>query len=140
MRDKSKHPDKFMGAIAAFIFAVAVVIMASFLPLKSLAQQFTLPPNTIQLGMLSVNGNPPTGSGCTVASGSTDSDGTCTATASSGTIAFAKTNLVNAPFCIVSDAAATPLAVYTVTTAQITLASITSTHIIRWHCAEQAGQ
>lgn len=109
--------------------AIAAMIVA---PVS--AQSFRLPPGTAMEGLMSAQGGAPTATGCTLAAGSTDADGTCTASAASGAIVFKKTDAVNAPFCIVSDASATPISVYTVTALQITLTTITSTHVLRYHC------
>lgn len=102
--------------------------------------QFVIPPKAqVQAPNLAISGSPPAGTGCTIANGSTDQDGTCTATAASGAIVFAFATFVNPPMCIVVDSTATPIMVFTVTALQITLQTITSGHIIRWHCTPQAG-
>lgn len=103
------------------------------------AQGFVLPSSTGILGFLLAEGKQPIGTGCTMAAGSTDAAGMCTATAASGSIAFAKLDLANAPFCNVVDSSATPIMVYTVTTLQITLTTITSGHVLRYWCVAQAG-
>ena len=65
--------------------------------------------------------------------GSTDMAGACLTTSTSGTITFA-TAFLNAPFCTVTDRTATPVAVYSVSTTAITLATITSAHNLSWVC------
>lgn len=114
-------------------FLASAAILASLLS-PALGQGFTLPSGTIQQGMMSAQGDEPTATGCTLTAGSTDADGTCTASAASGTIVFHNTGLTNPPFCLLVDASATPVAVYTVTALQITLTTITSTHVLRYHC------
>jgi hypothetical protein len=59
--------------------------------------------------------------------------GTCLTTATSGSITFA-TAFINAPFCTVVDRTATPVAVYSVSTTAITLATVTSAHNLTWTC------
>lgn len=112
------------GAMAAALFS----------PAAALAQAYTFPPGTVFQGLMSSQGKAPVATGCTLAAGSTDADGTCTASAASGAIVFAKVDAVNPPFCLLVDASATPSAVYTVTALQITLTTITSTHVLRYHC------
>lgn len=115
--------------IIAAMFSVAMGAIAY-------AQGFAIPSGTQVLGLLGYGGSPPVGTGCTIASGSTDSGGNCTTSAASGSIAFTKTYNV-APNCVLVDAtsaATVPQVTYTVTTAQITLTTVTSAHVLRWHC------
>lgn len=123
------------------VIALSMFAFAAF-PLCAFAQQgFVIPPKSqLVLPNLAPAGNPPTGTGCTIAAGSTDMAGNCAATAASGSIAFAAT-YTNPPNCVVIDASATAAGsgVYTVTAAQITLTTITSTHVYRWSCLPVAG-
>lgn len=83
----------------------------------------------------------PVGTGCTILAASSDTDGSCTASAASGSIAFAQSYTV-APICSVVDASATStvsMPVYSVTTTGITLTTIISTHVLYWHCAARIG-
>lgn len=122
------------------IAAVVALALMTGAPFPASADGgYIIPANTAVDGMLSAQGHQPTATGCTIASGSTDADGTCTATAAAGAIVFWKTTMVNPPFCILSDASATPIAVYTVTVLQITLTTLTSGHVYRYHCVQQAG-
>lgn len=119
-----------------FTFAIAMLLCS---PIHAQAGNFVLPSNTGFIGFLSAQGKQPVATGCTIVSGSTDAAGKCSTTATSGTIVFAKTDLVNPPFCVVSDGSGgTPT--YTVTATQITLVTITSAHVLFYWCAEQAGQ
>lgn len=123
---------------------IAAVAAFSLLSSAAFAQQsFILPNNSTYQGHL--NAAPisaaPTGSGCTIAAGSTDTDGSCTASAASGSITFA-TAWVQAPFCSIVDASATStvsMPVYTVSNTAITLTTIISTHVLFWHCAGKNG-
>lgn len=95
----------------------------------------------IVIGHYINGGPPPTGTGCTITAGSTDTDGECATTATSGSIAFT-TAYVVVPSCIVVDktsAATVPQLTYTTTIAQITLTTATSAHGLVWHCASKQG-
>lgn len=129
------------GSVVALMFALAVMILGSFPQFRAIAQQgLVIPPNTILLGMMVVQGKPPVATGCTLLTNSTDTAGACVTTAASGTIVFAKTDMVNPPFCTVLDASATPVAVYTVTALQITLTTITTGgHVLRYRCDQQTN-
>lgn len=134
-----KFLHSMRGAITAAIFALvfmafSLAFMATMDVRHAFAQSFTFPPGTVLQGMMSGQGKSPVATGCTLVAGSTDADGTCTTTTTSGAIVFAKTDAVNPPFCIVSDGTATPVAVYTVTAQQITLTTVTSAHVLRYHC------
>lgn len=122
--------------IAARIAATFVFALVYLMPMLAMAQQ--LQDGVTFSGHAVVGGAPPVGTGCTIQGGSTDLWGSCTATAASGTIAFAKAFLT-APHCIVVDQSATPIAVYTETTAQITLTTVTSGHLYRWACVGKPG-
>lgn len=119
-------------------FSLAAVIAAFFLAVLPVSAQTVLQDGSTIFGRLTVAGAPPVGTGCTIAAGSTDQAGTCTATAAAGSIAFTKT-YNSQPFCVVVDQSATPVAVYTQTTAQITLTTITSGHIYTWNCMGRSG-
>ena len=97
-------------------------------------------PNPVVIGKLITQpaGPPPTYTTCTGAAGSTDMAGTCTATAAAAVITFG-TAYTAAPFCVVVDASATPVMVYTVSTTAITISATTNAHVIRWHCVAQSG-
>lgn len=104
---------------------------------------FTLPNNSTYQGHINSAplANPPALTGCTIVAGSTDADGSCTASAASGSITFS--NAFNqAPFCSVIDASATStvsMPVYSVSTTAITLTTIISTHVLYWHCTGRNG-
>lgn len=120
-------------------FALSLACAVGAIP--AIGQVFTAPPNFTLGGHYVASGNPPTGTGCTIAAGSSDTDGSCTASATSGSIAFATAYLV-APTCLVTDGSATStvsMPVYTTTTSQITLTTIISTHVLYWHCAGKIG-
>lgn len=126
------------------IFRELSILMLLFAFLSPVsAQQFTLPPNSTYQGHFNSapSAGPPTGAGCTIATGSTDTDGSCTASAASGSITFA-TPFNQSPFCSVIDASATStvsMPVYTVSTTTITLSTIISTHVLFWHCTGKNG-
>ena len=113
------------------------------------AQGYTLPANSaVQGHIISSQATPPTGVGCTVAAGSTDLVGHCTATAASGSITFTGgnpsgvTGFATAPTCLITDQSATStvsMPVYTVSTTAITLSTIISTHVINWLCVPPNG-
>jgi hypothetical protein len=132
--------DRFKNFLAA-----ASIAALTFAPVAALAQApgFTLPNNSVYQGHL--NAAPinvaPTGSGCTIAAGSTDTDFSCTASAASGSITFATAWNV-APFCTITDASATStvsMPVYSVSTTAITLTTIISTHVLYGHCTGKNG-
>lgn len=129
-------------AFAALVSVAAILVVSGlFAPQfrDALAQGFSLPHNSAITGhLITSQAAPPVGTGCTIVAGSTDLDGSCTTSATSGSIAFA-TAFVSAPFCIVQDSTATPVFVYTTTTAQITLTTVTSAHVLFWHCAAKVG-
>lgn len=105
------------------------------------SQGFQIPNNSAIIGHLGVTGNVPVGTGCTIVAGSTDTAGSCTASAASGSVAFATAYAI-APFCLVTDGSATStvsMPVYTTTTAQITLSTIISTHVLYWFCAAKTS-
>jgi hypothetical protein len=116
--------------------------IAALLSSSALAQSpgFTLPNNSVYQGHL--NAAPvaaaPAGSGCTIAAGSTDTDGSCTTTATSGSITFAVA-FNQAPFCSVTDQTATPTAVISVSATAITLTTVVSAHVLNWHCTGKNG-
>lgn len=122
--------------IPRLLFALAALALA--MPIDAKAQGFLLPDGSTALGHLNASGPPPVGTGCTIAALSTDAAGTCTTSAASGTIVFARAFTV-APRCVVVDATATPLAVYTTTTTQITLTTVTSAHVLYWVCFGTQG-
>lgn len=128
----------WMNARAAIIAgAFGAMICGSVI-----AQVFTLPNNTQLLGhLISGAATPPVGTGCTIIAGSSDTDGECTTSATSGTIVFGAA-YVSAPSCTVTDKSATStvsMPVYTTTTTQITLTTIISAHGLVWHCAAKIG-
>lgn len=114
-------------AIAVFVAAAMAMV-----PLPTSAQ-FIIPDGTNLGGHLNAQGNVPVGTNCTIAAGSTDTAGSCTTTNTSGSIAFARA-FTAAPTCLLVDSTATPVAVYTTTTAQITLTSVTNAHVLFWFC------
>ncbi len=138
-----KFRDRFLAAIAALALAC--------MPLAAHAQQgFTLPPNSAISGHQSVSQAEaaPTGVGCTIAAGSTDLVGHCTASATSGSITFTSkgptgtVGFLTAPSCLVVDASATStvsMPVYTVSTTAITLSTIISAHLLEWVCFPPQG-
>ena len=124
-------------SLAAFAFIL-------FAP-AAFAQGFTLPNGSVALDHLIAAPAPgkaaPVGTGCTIAAGSTDDAGSCTASAASGSITFA-TAYASAPFCTVVDASATStvsMPVYTVAASAITLSTIISTHVLYWTCRAKTG-
>lgn len=79
--------------------------------------------------------------GCTAVGTPNDTDGQCTASATSGTITFAQP-WATAPYCIAVDAtsaATVPQFTYTLSTTAITISTMTSGHTIIWHCGSRAG-
>lgn len=126
------------GLVAAALF-VALWIAASEFTAYAQSGGMVLPPNTGWIGFMSAQGKSPVATGCTLTSGSTDAEGTCTATTTSGAIVFAKTDLVNIPFCIVVDQTASPVIVYATTALQITLTTIVNAHVLHYRCDAQAG-
>lgn len=122
--------SQLRGAALALAYSCAVIAM-TFVP--TFAQNFQLPAGSAYINMMLAQGGPPIGTGCTIGANSTDSAGFCTTTAASGTIQFSRQySLV--PSCIVVDTTATPVAVYAVTSNQITLTTVTSAHVLRWKC------
>lgn len=118
-----------LGAIALFSLAHAAQV------------NLQSPVGIAHYEALSPNGNPPVGTGCTIAAGSSDTDGSCTTSAASGSIAFAATYTV-APSCLLIDAtsaATVPQVTYTTTATQITLTTVTSAHVLFWHCGGKNG-
>ena len=123
------------------LLAAASIAALTFAPVAALAQApgFTLPNNSTYQGHLNAApvAGPPTTSNCTIAAGSTDTDGSCTATSGAPVVTFA--NAWNqAPFCIVIDSSATPAFVYTLSTTAITITG-TNAHVYFWHCAGKNG-
>lgn len=120
--------------------ALAVLAAASIgLSLPSVrAQVLYLPDGTGLIGHLIGASPAPVGTGCTIAAGSTDAFGRCVTSATSGSIAFFRAYAA-APFCVVQDGTATPVTVYTTTTAQITLTTVTSAHTLYWACFGAVG-
>lgn len=114
------------------------------------AQQFNLPPNSSIQGhtqsLADPNTGTPTGANCTVAAGSTDQDGSCATTSTSGSITFTghqpsgAVGYATAPSCVVVDASSTTVPpTYTVSTTAITLSTIITAHTLFWHCAGKIG-
>ena len=119
----------------------AIAALLGWSSVSALAQGFVIPNNAQLSGHLNGAGVPPVGTGCTIAAGSTDTAGSCTASAASGSIAFANA-YAQAPNCLVTDGSATStvsMPVYTTTTAQITLTTIISTHVLYWFCVGKPG-
>jgi hypothetical protein len=126
--------DRLKKALAG----ASIAAMLAATPLH--AAQFNLP-SPAGIGHTESYGAAPVGTGCTIVAGSTDTDGECTTSAASGSIAFA-TAYASAPSCIVVDktsAATVPQVTYTTTTAQITLTTVTSGHGLVWHCSGKVG-
>lgn len=128
----SLFPSKGMRLVGL----AAVIGLCAGLPVAS--QVFFLPNNAAVIGHLNGSSGPPVGTGCTMVAGSTDFAGSCTTSATSGSIAFAAAYTA-APSCLVVDATATPVAVYTTTTTQITLTTVTSAHVLYWTCIGKVG-
>ena len=118
--------------------ALVAASIAGMISGPALGQGFTIPNNTPFLGHYVAQGAIPVGVGCTIQASATDTDGSCTASAASGSITFGAA-FANAPYCTLVDSSATPIAVYTVSNTAITLTTITSGHIYFWHCAAKAG-
>lgn len=123
---------------------VAALVLAIGVNTYSIAQQFVFN-NPVIVGHF-INGGSgtalqPVGTGCTIAAGSADTDGSCTASAASGSIVFA-TAFSTPPFCVIADQSATStvsMPVYSVSASTITLTTIISTHVLNWHCAARVG-
>lgn len=122
-----------------------LALVALLAPAAAFAQGFTLPDGSVQAGHLAAAPAPgktsPVGVGCTIVAGATDTAGTCTASAASGSITFA-TAFNSAPTCSVWDQAATStvsMPVYTVSASAITLSTIISTHVLGWLCLAKTG-
>lgn len=127
---------KILGHISRIAFASAIVgLLVSGSGL--IAQSFQLPANTPYTGFLLAQGNPPVLTGGTLDIGSTDSVGRFTASATSGTLVFRKTDLASSPFCTVVDQTASPVAVYAVTALQITLTTLVSAHVYSYNCTSR---
>lgn len=126
-RDHMKHA--FIGA------AVAALALS---PIAASAQ-FVLPPGSTYQGHFNSApaGAPPATTNCTLAAGSTDTDGSCTATSGAPVVTFASA-WNTAPFCTVIDSSATPAFVYTVSTTAITITGTTA-HVYYYHCAGRNG-
>jgi hypothetical protein len=123
------------------LLAGASAIALSLTPLAALAQApgFTLPNNSVYQGHFNSApaGLPPSTSNCTIAAGSTDTDGSCTSTSGAPVVTFAVA-WNKAPWCLVQDSSATPAVVYTLSTTAITITGTTA-HVYYWHCAGQTG-
>lgn len=132
-REKARGGFRRAGDMFAGMVMVGLVGAA-------LAQGFALPDGTMLAGHLLASGNPPTLVGCTVVVGATDFSGSCTSSATSGSITFAKP-FVAIPVCQVVDAtvnAATTA--YTVSITAITLSTITTANLLTWNCVgRQSG-
>ena len=109
-------------------------------PCAALAQGFNIPDASSIQGHIKavpqIGAAPPTAVGCTIATTATDVAGTCTATAASGSITFARTYGA-APSCVVWDQSATStvsMPVYTVSATAITLSTIISAHVLGYIC------
>jgi len=104
------------------------------------AQSFNLPNNSTVTGhLVAGGGNPPVGTTCTMAAGSTDSFGACTTTSTSGAITF-NVPWITAPNCSVTDSTANAATnAYTVSTTAITLGTVTSGHLLQYICIGKVG-
>jgi hypothetical protein len=122
---------RFLTDLRAIALAGVFALLATTAAVYS--QAFTLPAGTTFTNMMVSQGSAPTGTGCTIVAGSTDGSGACLTTATSGSISFSRT-YSSAPNCIVVDRTATPVAVYSVTTIAIVLATVTSAHNLTWRC------
>lgn len=125
----------FKAKFAASIAALSLILS----PVAALAQGFTIPNNSTYQGHFNSAPltAPPATTNCTLAAGSTDTDGSCTATSGAPVVTFA--NAWNsAPFCVVIDSSATPAFVYTVSTTAITITGTTA-HVYFYHCAGKNG-
>jgi len=130
-----KNTLRSLAAFAFILFAPA-----------AFAQGYTIPDNSVQVGHLTVvpsaGKTAPVGVGCTVAVGSSDGAGTCTASAASGSLTFQVPFNV-APTCLLIDenaaGGAGGVPVYAVSTTAITLTTIVSTHIMHWFCVAKTG-
>lgn len=134
----------FLRSLALALFAISLALTA-LAPANVYAQGFTLPDGTVQQGHIAavpaLGKTPPVGVGCTIVAGATDTAGTCTASAASGSLTFA-TAFNSAPTCVVWDQSATStvsMPVYTVSASAITLTTIISTHVLGWICFGKTG-
>jgi len=131
------------GALAVILLLFGSLSYAPKYLRDAIAQVFTIPDGSYVAGHVAYTQPtaPPVGVGCTIVAGATDMEGSCTASAASGSITFGRT-FTNAPTCIVADAGATStvsMPVYTVSATAITLTTIISTHLLVWHCAGKTG-
>lgn len=127
--------------IAALLIAAGITYMSPQHVRDAIAQGFTLPDGSIVGGHLAVQGPLPTLVGCTITAGSTDTSGSCTTSAASGSITFGRT-FATAPTCLVVDATATStvsMPVYTVSATAITLSTIITAHTLHWLCLGKIG-
>lgn len=133
---------KFLDTLKVHVSALAIAAFACS-PLH--AQGFNIPDGSSIQGHVKTvpqaGAVPPTAVGCTIAAGATDFAGTCTASAASGSITFART-YGTAPACVVWDQSATStvsMPVYTVSATAITLTTIINAHVLGYICMGQAS-
>lgn len=136
-----------MNRLFASVSAVALIAALCAAPAQ--AQFSNQQPQTIANPVVGGHlGNAGSGStavpvvaGGTIVAGSSDTDGSETTSAASGSITFA-VPYVTAPFCEVVDTSATStvsMPVYTVSATAITLSTIITAHVLNWHCAARVG-
>lgn len=130
-----------MRKSASIFFAAMLLAACQAMPDRASAQGMILPDPSTLGGHVTASGPIPTLVGCTIVAGSTDTAGSCTTTATSGSITFGRTFTL-APACLVVDASATStvsMPVYTVSATAITLSTIISGHILFWFCPGKIG-
>ena len=134
----------FRMALSNFVFAMFALALLSMVlfPIGGAFAQapgFTLPNNSVYQGHFNSApaSAPPTTSNCTLAAGSTDTDGSCTATSGAPSITFGVA-WNQTPFCLVQDASATPAVVYTLSTTAINITGTTA-HVYYYHCTGKNG-
>lgn len=123
------------------LFSSLLALALALAPIPAMAQGFTAPDPTTFGGHVVASGPLPTLVGCTIIAGSTDTSGSCTTSAASGSITFGRT-FATAPACLVVDASATStvsMPVYTVSATAITLSTIITAHILHWFCIGKIG-
>jgi hypothetical protein len=138
--NKSRHLA-IVGLVAVAVVALAWV--AGALTSNRAKGQVAIGVPTVSALQLtgqhvSFAGGNPTPTGGTLAAGSSDTAGTFTASAASGSLTFGGA-FVSAPTCIWQDSSATPIIVFTVSTTAVTLTTLTSGHVYQYLCVGKAG-
>lgn len=122
---------------------ISGIAFAGMIGLAVAQGAFIVPNSAIVVGHLNfspVFGAPglPVGTTCTITAGSTDTFGSCAASAGTATITFG-TSWGVAPRCILLDSTATPVGAYTVSATAITVSATTNAHVLFWFCGGNVG-